>query len=201
MPRTNNRRWWSPEERRWRTFQGTHRRRWYEYDRLGRQRRRRDQRGRLVDAPPASEHGWPFGIQEECPRPAEKEPDEEPTFRIKTIDHGIDPDEPDETVAAIKSVKYWCEYCYALMFHVRYYCSKRDYQTMIHPPWVEHMRTCYRHECPGATDPDTGEPLDERSLNRINFMVVNGRSVPYHMGTVEINNVLQHGPVPHYINQ
>jgi len=100
-------------------------------------------------------------------------------MRVKTVDHGIDPEEHDPSVGAKKSVKYWCEKCFALMLHVVYTTSLYEYQNIVTPKWVEAARWCYKHSCPGLIDPDTGEFLEEPVVP-INFMVVNGRSVPYH---------------------
>lgn len=100
-------------------------------------------------------------------------------MRIKTVDHGIDEDEYDVSMGAKKSVKYWCEYCFALMLHVVYSCSVYEYENIISPKWVEASRWCYKHSCPGYIDPDSGE-TDGNPLVPINFVIINGRSVPYH---------------------
>lgn len=66
------------------------------------------------------------------------------------------------------------------MLTVTYNTTRHDYETNVQPKWEESMRLCYGHECPGLIDPDTGDYLDDpEHLLPINFMIVNGRRVPY----------------------
>jgi len=161
-------------------------------------------RPRLINGRPVTRE-WQFARNIPCPPrpdvfipPPEGEPGEDLpgiTGRIKTIDHGLDPlfirfkrDNRRETeewidreygdTAAVKSVRYWCENCLALMLDVIYYTGFLEYRYEQYPRWREDLRSCFTHTCPGAGYA-TRNGFNPAGLDLINFMIVNGRYVPF----------------------